>query len=90
MPLNTANIKASTQAMVGSLVVLGSLFQIPVVHDFLLAQAAGHPHLLGVLGTVFGVIGLLHNPQVQAVLHAQGKPDWMTTTKVVDANQQQK
>lgn len=85
MQVSGAEIKASTRAMIGGLAVIGALLQVQPVHDFLIEQLHGHPHIVSLIGTALGIYGLLHNPQVKAVLHADGKPHWWTTDEVVDA-----
>jgi hypothetical protein len=68
MTIDTSKLRVSTKSLVGLVVTAGTLFQIPAVHDFIIALAHNHPHVLGFFGTVTGVIGLLHNPAVQDVL----------------------
>lgn len=68
MTIDTSKLQASTKKLFGLVVTAGALFQIPAVHDFLLAQVHNHPHLAGVAATLTGIFTLLHNPQVQDVL----------------------
>lgn len=72
MQVDTAKLKVSTKNLVGSLIAAGALFQVPIVHDGLLKFAGTHPHWAGAIGTVLGVYGVLHNPQVQDVLASFG------------------
>lgn len=68
MTIDTSKLRISTKGLVGFIVTAGTLFQIPEVHDFLIAAAHNHPHILGILGSVTGVCALLHNPEVQDAL----------------------
>jgi hypothetical protein len=68
MQIDTAKLRASTKGWMGMVIAAGSLFQIPQVHDFLILQAHDHPHLTGLIGTITGIAGLLHIPQVQDAL----------------------
>lgn len=68
MILDTSKLKVSTKGIIAFLTAAGALFQIPQVHDFLIAQAHDHPHILGILGTVTAITGLLHNPEVAQAL----------------------
>lgn len=68
MTIDTSKLQVSTKGLIAAVTAAGTLFQIPVVHDFLIAQAHDHPHVLGVLGTLSAIFALLHNPEVAQAL----------------------
>lgn len=68
MTIDTSKLQVSTKGLIAVTATAGTLFQIPAVHDFLIAQAHNHPHVLGALGTLTGIFALLHNPEVAAAL----------------------
>jgi hypothetical protein len=65
----TGKAKVSTKALIGMLLTFGSLMQIPAVNSFVAPLIAHHPHIASIIGTLLGIYAVLHNPQVQQVLH---------------------
>lgn len=68
MTIDTAKLKVSTKSLMGLVVSAGALFQVPAVHDFMIAQAENHPHILGIIASLTAACTLLHNPQVEDIL----------------------
>ncbi len=87
-PFNIAQLRATTKALVAGLFVAGNVMQVREVHDWALAAAHNHPHIIIALGTAFGIAGLLHNPAVQAALGK--KTTVAVTTQTVEVNPEDK
>ena len=68
MTFSTDKLRSSTKSLLGVLVSAGTLFQVPQVHDALISFGHAHPHWTGVIGTLIGIAGLLHNPEVRDAL----------------------
>lgn len=68
MIIDTAKLKVSTKSMVAAVLAAGSVLQVGVVHDYVLSIAGAHPHVVAAIGTITGIYGLLHNPEVQDAL----------------------
>ena len=68
MQVDTSKLRVSTKRLVALLLAAGSLFQVPEVHDQLIAMAHGHPHIIGWIGAATGIAMLLHRPEVQDAL----------------------
>jgi hypothetical protein len=72
--LFTGQGKFSTKSIISFFVGLGGLMQIQQFRDPVLKFADSHPHIASTIAVVTGIAALLHNPQVQDILH-------ITTTK---------
>jgi hypothetical protein len=83
MVIDTAKLKVSTKTMVGAVLAAGSVLQIQVVHDYVLSLAQAHPHVVAIAGTITGVYGLLHNPEVQDALGIKRTVEVTQTTEQV-------
>jgi hypothetical protein len=68
MTFDISKLKFSTKGCVGFLLGIGSLLQIPQVSAPVFAFIKLHPHYATAFAMLTGVITLLHNPQVEAVL----------------------
>src|ERR1017187_10546665 len=68
MTLNLSQLKFSTKSLIGFLLGIGSLLQIPQVSAPVFAFVKLHPHYAAAFAVLTGVITLLHNPAVEAVL----------------------
>jgi hypothetical protein len=66
--LDLSKLKFSTKSLVGFLLGIGSLLQIPQISTPVFAFLKAHPHYSAAFAVLTGVITLLHNPQVEAVL----------------------
>lgn len=83
MIIDTAKLKVSTKSMVAAVLALGSVLQIGVVHDYVLTLAQTHPHMVAAVGTITGIYGLLHNPEVQDALGIKRTVEVKETTETV-------
>jgi hypothetical protein len=80
MTIDLSRLKVSTKSIVAFLLGLGSLLQIPAVSAPVFAFAKLHPHVSAALGVITGIVGLLHNPEVEGIL---GIKQTVTTESVV-------
>lgn len=48
-----------------------SLMQIQQARDFVILHTVSHPRLASITAGVFGILVVLHNPQVQKFLHIE-------------------
>jgi len=68
MTFDLSKLKFSTKGLIGFLLGLGSLLQVPQVSAPVFAFIKLHPHYAAAFGALTGIITLLHNPQVEAAL----------------------
>lgn len=78
MVVDTAKLKGSTKGLFGIALTIGTLLQLPAVHDSLIAMAHAHPHVLSIIATCTFLAALLRNPEVQ---HALGVEETVTVEK---------
>lgn len=86
MTFDFSKLKISTKALIGFLLSLGSFLQIPAVSAPVFAFVKTHPHWASALAVLTGVVGLLHNPQVEAFFNYKAttkNPDGSVTDKTV-------
>ena len=68
MSLDFTKLKISTKSLIAFLIGLGSLMQVPQISGPVIAFAAHHPHVATIVAALTAIIGLLHNPTVDAIL----------------------
>lgn len=61
--------KLSTNTILGAIAGVYALLQIPAIRDPVIKFGLHHPHVASTIGVVTFLGGLLHNPQVQAIIH---------------------
>ena len=68
MTLDLSKLKFSTKSLIGFLLSIGTLLEIPQVSAPVFAFVKLHPHYAAALGMLTGVVTLLHNPVVDNLL----------------------
>jgi len=68
MAFYVSKLKISTKSLIAFLIGLGSLMQVPAIENPVMAFAAHHPHVATIIAALTAIIGLLHNPTVDAIL----------------------
>lgn len=96
MPLTIAKFNAAlrrltigSKALIASIATGTSLMQIQQARDFVIPHALAHPRLVSFASGFFGILVVLHNPQVQKFLHIEQEttgsaPDGTPTTTSTD------
>lgn len=75
-----------SKALITTIATGTSLMQVQEARDFVIKHTVAHPHIASVTAGVFGVLVVLHNPQVQKFLHIEQEttvtqPDGATETR---------
>lgn len=78
MPITIVKFRAalrkmtiSSKALIASIATGTSLMQIQEARDFVIKHTVAHPRVASLAGGVFGILVVLHNPQVQKFLHIE-------------------
>lgn len=78
MPLTLAKFQAalrkltiSSKALIASIATGTSLMQVQEARDFVIKHTTAHPRITSIAGGIFGILVVLHNPQVQKFLHIE-------------------
>lgn len=67
--VTVTELSALGKGVIGFVIALAGLFQIPAIDQYLTAAAVHHPHIAVIAGAVTTIAALLANPQVQKVLN---------------------
>lgn len=78
---NFSKLKFSTKGLIAFLLGLGTLLQVPQINTYVMYFVDHHPHFATIIAALTAVIGLLHNPTVEAFLGIN-----QTTQQVGDAS----